>query len=294
MIRLLRISLLMVWALTAFTPASAEDEREGGIIGTGIVGTITKLGSIWVNGQHIELSPKLRVADSPALKLATGLQPGHTVAVIAEHSASGWVARYVRQVLPLVGPIEAVSPDHVTIMGTEVRLPKPYGFNIGDWVAVSGLWQDNRVIASRLDAVPAGRRVARISGSFIGNIANGQPSVGQTRILRITPRHARPGDFIVAYGTPVPGGLKAKRLEKNLFAGDVGVMLVEGYLSPPAPDGVYSLLGSGLVSYTDNPGMIDPTQHGYFCGGQGKLMGIASQDKASKGASNIEQALGCK
>ncbi|MCB2136571.1 MAG: hypothetical protein KDE08_11615 [Rhodobacteraceae bacterium] len=51
-----------------------------------------------------------------------------------------------------------------------------------------------------------------------------------------------------------------------MFDAGVGVVQAEGYLSPPRAAGMYTLLGSGLIAYTDRPEMIDATERSLRCG----------------------------
>ncbi|WP_421700929.1 DUF5666 domain-containing protein [Aliiroseovarius sp.] len=244
-------------------PLWAEEEREGGIIGTGIVGTITHLGSIHVNGQHILIDPEMPVTGAVRPMVASDLQPGHTVAVVATQEGNAWQARHIRQVLPLVGPLRREDDGRLTVMGTQVLFDGPAPDH-NTWVAVSGLWQGDRVRASRLDTflVPS---IARISGTFMGLDPDGGLTIGTTPVAGFIPRHIAPGDLVQLMGRAVPGGILATRLETGLFDQTPGLMLVEGYYSAPQPDGLYTVLGSGKVAFTTRPEMIDATTRVLHC-----------------------------
>ncbi|MCG7495217.1 hypothetical protein [Thalassobius sp. Cn5-15] len=307
------------WAVTgsAVVAQSTEttqgnDEREGGIIGTGVTGydlvrsevagqgtdlrvgvygTITALGSIYVNGHHIALDKELTVRGSPVVEQAADLRTGHTVAVVvgrvdppAVHAARDsaavhWQALDIRHVMPLVGPVQAIDVEGITVMGTRVALPEGgEAPKVGTWVAVSGLWQSgalgDKVIASRLDVLPAGvDRRARISGSFEGLKPDGSLWIGGTQITGIMPQHLSEGMRLRITGTPVEGGLQASQIEAGLFGAEVGVQHVEGYYSAPAADGRYTVLGSGLIAYTERPQMIVTSQRVLRCGQGQSLIG---------------------
>lgn len=265
--------LALILAATWVWAGEEKDEPEGGILGTGIVGTITRLGSIYVNDQHIRFDRSLIVADSlgPAGSVAD-LRPGHTVAVVAQPEGADWRAAYIRQIYPVVGPVEAVRGNRIEVLGTRVVLPTGTAVpEVGTWVAVSGLWRDNRVVATRVDAVPEALREARVSGTFLGRTAGGDVRVGGSRISGIEPRHLRPGMLVRSYGQPVPGGIAANRLETRLVDVPVGVIQVEGYFSPRRADGLYTILGSGLVAYSDDPNMVDRSRREVRCGQSGQL-----------------------
>jgi hypothetical protein len=249
-----------------------EPEREGGILGTGIVGTITDLGSIYVNGQHIRFAPDFAVADGITVTTAHQLRPGHTVAVVAMPDEEGWQASYVRQITPLVGPVQSLSSDGFTILGTPVVTSgsAENDLKVGDWVAVSGLWNAGQVMASRVEPAPEDSP-ARIEGSVIDVVA-GQPlTIGGTRIAGLLPRHLQEGDVVRVSGSATQESLQATSLETGVFAGKPQVVLSEGYFSAPKPSGFYTLLGSGIVSYTNNPTMIDPASRQFACGSKGEI-----------------------
>ncbi len=253
--------------LTSAAWAEAEDtEREGGILGTGIVGTITALGSIYVNGQHILFDDGMAVEN---------LLPGHTVAVLAHLEGSEWRARDIRQILPLVGPAQ-VSPDgQLTIMGTRVLTADGMASDIatGDWVAISGLWQAGQVIATRVDRVSDPVN-ARIEGTVFDTQSDRPLRLGGTEITGLRPQHLQDGDVIRVTGKPAEDGLQVSQLETGVFASAPGMVLIEGYFSAPQPSGLYTVLGSNIVSYTDSPEMIDPLAKQLICSSAGIMVTV--------------------
>lgn len=280
-------TLLIVFWLSA--PSNAEDnaktEREGGIIGTGIVGTITHLGSIHVNGQHILFDDEMKVAGSVPLITAGELKPGHTVAVIATRDNGGWHAQHIRQVLPLVGPATAVQDGLVSVLGTEVTVAGHADIQVGDWVAISGLWEGQTVRASRIEKLTNTEHQARLSGTYLGLDAQARALIGASAINGFEPQHLSPGDLVRVIGQPTPDGIRAERLETGLFAGAVGVVQVQGYYSAPQPSGLYTVLGSGMVAYSDRPEMIDPNTRVIRCGD--------GSDLVDSGNAEIFGQLGC-
>jgi hypothetical protein len=251
--------------------ATDEDEREGGIIGTGILGTITALGSIYVNGQHIEFAPDQTVEDGLNITLARDLRPGHTVAVVASPDGEDWQAHHVRMVYPLVGPAQIAQDGTLWVMGSQVVTDQTVAE--GAWIAVSGLWQGDRVLASQITTLPKNHQSARITGTYLARDAQGDILIGGSRLQSLDLQHAQPGMALRVFGDPTPQGIQAYQVEASLFDGQVGVMQVQGYYSPPQPDGLYTVLGSGLLAYTDQPSMISETFSVIRCGAQGKLSG---------------------
>ncbi len=261
------VAAILGFCLASAAWAESEDtEREGGILGTGIVGTITALGSIYVNGQHILFDDGMAVEN---------LLPGHTVAVLAHPEGTRWRATDIRQILPLVGPAQ-VSPDgQLTIMGTRVLTPDGVASDIaaGDWVAVSGVWQAGYVIATRVDPVSDPVN-ARIEGTVFDTQSDQPLRLGGTEITGLRPQHLQDGDVIRATGTPTGDSLQVSQLETGVFASAPGVVLIEGYFSAPQPSGLYTVLGSNIVSYTDSPEMIDPLAKQLICSRAGMMVTV--------------------
>jgi Domain of unknown function (DUF5666) len=255
-----------------WAPAGDKEEREGGIVGTGIVGTITELGSIYVNGQHIRFSEDLSVASPLGNRPASLLVPGETVIVEAARKGDAWYAGSIKAYLPIIGPVSFVAPRRLAVMGVLIDIPDDatsiadfVGAKVmeGDWIAVSGLWKEDDVAASRIEKI-TGLSMASVIGTYRSDGAGDR--VGAVRIRGVDVRHARPLDVLTVQGTPTPDGLNAETVAVGLFTGPVGEVLVEGYLSQPDIQGAYTVQGSGLLSYVANPTMtIDPGR-GLFCG----------------------------
>lgn len=271
--RVLLALLPVIWLLV---PAHAkDDDKEGGIIGTGIVGEITQLGSIYVNNQRIFFDDTMRVAGSVYPLQAGGLQPGHTVAVIVERDKGRWVAQHIRQVLPLVGQVAAADKDSLTVLSTRVvvgDLTVPV--EVGDWVAVSGLWKGQTVMASRIEPLKGSDQHARISGTYLPN-DTGELFIGGSHVSGIRPQHLQPGDLLQVFGRPTASGIEATRIETGVFDQSVRLIQVQGYYSVPQPDGLYTVLGSGLVAYSERPEMIDDNAKVIRCGSMGRLRAAA-------------------
>ena len=112
--------------------ADTTGQSGGGIGGTGVMaeaaglgvfGTITGLGSIDLNGLHIQIPAGIARDDLLGGAIAP-LAVGQSVAVVTAEIEDALVARSVVEILPLVGPVEGVDTLHrrITVMGTSVRL----------------------------------------------------------------------------------------------------------------------------------------------------------------------------
>lgn len=248
-----------------------EDEREGGIVGTGIVGTITELGSIYLNGQHVLFPDGIVIASVLGERPAEQLTVGETVVLEAVHDGDRWHATQISHYIPLVGPVTAVAPDAVTVLGSRIvigpdtLLASGAGeLAAGDWVAVYGLWRGTDVIGSRIVKIDP-RDDAIVVGTFRTQEADGSVLVGGTRVTGILPRHAGPDSVLTVHGTPDRGIINAQSIAVGLFSGPVGDILMEGYLSEPGPQGLYTIYGSGVVAFAGDQPMTVPQGRGLYC-----------------------------
>ena len=139
--------------------------------GPGVFGTITGLGSIDVNGLHIEFP--MASAPSGLLDGAAAAAGGRAVRRRGDGRAGrrrACVARKVVEILPLVGPVEGVDPlqRRITVMGTPVRLdtarrcstgPATWPYRSAAIAPATGwpsaaLWREGAVVASRIERLP--------------------------------------------------------------------------------------------------------------------------------------------
>jgi hypothetical protein len=124
---------------------------------------ITGFASICVNGLEVRYdnSASVDIGGVPALPAL--LRAGQVVAVQAHGSQSAPVASAISVRQDVVGRIETVEPGtgRLTIAGQLVAVGAntrgAAGIRLGDWVAVSGLWNANgTLVASRIDAAKPG------------------------------------------------------------------------------------------------------------------------------------------
>ena len=262
--------LLALFCLTG--PSLAVDEpkqeREGGIIGTGIVGTITALGSIIVNDQRVTFPSDFKVTSPVGELLAADLIPGQTVAVTARDAQKDWQALTILEILPLVGPLNRLD-GKAFVLGSEVRLTDRLtselaNFQDGDWVAVSGLWQNGVLVASHIRRIGTGQ-IASVTGNYAPLDGADQFQIGGTKINGAPLEHIAFGDVVTVLGEPNPDGIVAEHIRIGTFAGPVQSIIAEGFMSAPQADGLYTINGSGVRAFTDNPQMIDDSSVGVFC-----------------------------
>lgn len=113
-----------------------------GIGGTGIVGTITGYGSIYINGQEIFLQRNTRIEEHGKIHAATHLAIGMRAEVLADEDNGRLIARLISLRSAVVGPVQAINikSKHITVMGQNVVLAtKSFnGVRIGDTLRISG------------------------------------------------------------------------------------------------------------------------------------------------------------
>ncbi len=246
----LLISCMMTAIFTAAMAGPDDTEREGGLTGTGIIGEITALGSIIVNGQRISLAPDLPVSSVVGPKRADTLVPGDVVAVAVRPGNEDWTAETITEIHPLVGPVSALGEGQFSVLGVNILWPGAAP-SIGQWVAVSGFWARQDVIATRVQLI-APRSTVSIQGSYHLSSEGIVPSVGALALSIDPLQHAREGDVIRVTGTLNGTQIEVTDVYLGLFDRPVSLILAEGYLTDIAPSGHYAVAGTGLSAYTDN------------------------------------------
>ena len=267
----LMLILATVLATTVATPdfaaGSDENDVEGGTIGTGIMGEITGLGSINVNGLRIELPDDLVVTSSVGDRRADDLAVGETVVVEAVRTDGGFTAHHARLYHPIVAPIEAISGGRLQVMGLDLDISDLPLARVatGDWVAISGLWRGDGLVVSHVEQV-APRAEVVVNATFMQTEA-GTQMIGPFAFERPVITDAEAGDHLrVVGGWSAEGGVISPQvIEKGLFSEQVETLLVEGFMSWPDRNGRYFIFGSGLLFSTDDPGMGVPLERSVFC-----------------------------
>lgn len=266
------VSAFLIWPNGGRSEETVE--REGGIVGTGILGEVDALGSIEVLDQRIVFESGF-IAETPiGSRPASAIQPGDVVLVEAQSDRSFWRAKRIQLHWAVLAPIAISAEGEATLLGADVVFARdtarPSGLKDGAWVGASGFWRGEIFVATRLELLPPQKQV-RVVGSYLGATAalsdgaNGF-RLGGVRIFGLELQHAELGDVLTVTGRAVDGGVAATAVKKGLFSDAVGVALAEGYLSAPSATGHYTVLGAGLVAYTENPSMIDPSTRVVYCG----------------------------
>lgn len=217
----------------------AQSDPGGGIGGTGsaaqpvrqvgVLGTIRGFGSVLVNGVRVEASDGFSVASPFGPRQLSALTEGHVVEISARAQGTRLDAQQIAQLVALAGPVRAVSPEarRLSVMGVTVKLAEDApvavdgglsGLRRGDRVAVSGLWRNGGVVASRID--PVDGRLSADGGPVAGAVVSGviRPSDDGPRVGPLPVARAGGGDlpvdrFAVLKGSYRDGRFVARTVE---------------------------------------------------------------------------------
>ena len=209
-------------------------DDESGLGGTGIIGTITGFGSIFVNGAEVEIDHHTQLSVDGRKVAAYTFARGEVVEILA--TGSGLMqARQLEVRHEVIGPVEQVEAETgqfrvlgqtVKRTGTSGKLPKP-----GDRVKVSGFRNDAGMIYATHIA-PAGKTQALITG-VITRTHSGIFHIGEQSILLRNGSAVRPGTTIRVSGKVQHGVLNADRvttLNSLPFSHAVHRLLVQGFI----------------------------------------------------------------
>ncbi|MGR3513627.1 MAG: DUF5666 domain-containing protein [Paracoccaceae bacterium] len=251
-------------AAPALVTRDGNDPFEGGIGGTGIVGVVTGFGSILINGLQVELDARTEYANAFGPLSADALHPGHSVTIAARRTPDRLVAQRVTQDLLLVGTLRH-GQSGLAVNGVPVlREPGSQGSgDVGQRVAISGVWTSSGVVASRIEPAPIGPDI--VSGT--ATVASGALSIGGTQIEASGARRALNGSFVVALGTMKDGGFNATQVSEGRFNALKSLKLIaaEGFLEPSNAAPGFRLAGLGHnFARNTRLGKIGPQRAVYF------------------------------
>lgn len=233
-----RTVLLAGGALVCPGPGWGQSAPEGGIGGTGIVGTLSGAGGLSINGRRLILSRRTRIEDAFGRIAATDLRLGDSVTVEADGLADGRLrARRLALTVPLIGQVSRAGGLRVN--GVPVTGPRSVLARAKGRVAVHGLWRGDRVVASRIAPAPAGPDV--IAGAPRADLTlGGVPLLAGGR-GNLADR------FATFEGRAAAGGFEVARVVRERFRAPARLrnLSVEGYLEPIAAAPGYAVSGLG-------------------------------------------------
>lgn len=228
----------------AIVSRDAGDPFEGGIGGTGIVGTLYGFGSLLINGLRVTLDGRTRYRTPYGSVGAGALAEGQVLTVSAQRSADGIVARHVMVDYALVGTLHH-SGGTPRVNGVPlIAAASALGHGTpGSRVAVSGTWTARGVRPSRIDPAPTGPDL--IAGT-VTRLDHGGSGIGGTGISASGSLPA-PGSYAVALGRNTSGGFEADSLQAGRFAqiNNLRLLSVDGYLEASASAPGFRIAGLG-------------------------------------------------
>lgn len=245
-------ALLLSTALSGTAQAQARDDLpppEGGIGGTGIVGLLTSVQPLRINGLELAEGSDTLFRDAFGQISPATLRPGQSVTILARAVGDAPPrAVLVDRTTPLIGTLERTGTG-LAVNGVALRTEPGVqaGATVGTRVAVSGLWDGDSVVASRIDPAPEGAPdviAGTLERSLTGNRIAGVPVARGSGGLRI-PDHGF-GTFIGRYDD---GRFAISRVSAGRFQGQgarsLRALLVEGYLEPADRSPGYRVSGLG-------------------------------------------------
>ncbi len=242
---LLGTSALTACAAPALVTREERDPFEGGIGGTGIIGVVTALGSLQVNGLDVAITSETDVKSALGPMAPEAIQPGMAVTIYANRSAGATRARRVSVDYAAVGTAARGRGGRLEVAGVPVVAePGALGrAEIGARVAVSGVWGLGAIVASRFDPVPEGPDL------IAGTVTRGDPArfgIGSVPVRGIS-RLPRRGGYAVALGRADEAGFQARTLLEGRFGASdrLRLLSVEGFLEPVAAQPGFRIAGLG-------------------------------------------------
>lgn len=287
MVHALPFRLATVLALLAMplSVTAQDDTVEGGLTGTGIYGPIAESVAFTVNGQNVRTSGNMDVTDPIGRASERDLNAGNIVAVQVDASGAELSAISIRRIFAIVGPIQAIFDEGVTIMGTDIPMPDVQATSLqpGDWVAVSGFWRETDVAATRIDRL-APQEFAQMTSTYFAPLAGEVPTFGTSQLFGLQIDDLRQGAVLSVVGHPRTDGIDIVQQSVGLFDENVGYVSTQGYLSVPKADGFYTVIGSGLIAYNEDLQMSIPARPVVSCGVDGILFspqttGVSDADR---------------
>lgn len=203
----------------------AAGEKEGGVIGTGVVGEVTALDGFEVAGMRFNLPDTIEL---DGIDRVEDLRMGMTISLRTARDGEGWQATELRRLPVLVGPVTGENE----VMGVTVIGDLPTSGR----VIVDGFWSSQGVVATRI--TPTETEEDRVTGRY-----NPAGLVGTVPLRRGFPNNAEPGDVVTIRGEYLSGGFTVVEMETGVFKGSMPeVLLAEGFLGEPNEAGDATLM----------------------------------------------------
>jgi hypothetical protein len=218
------LAILFTWPLLAA-------EKEGGIIGTGVIGQITGLDQFEVSGMQFEFAPDIELKGIRALE---DLRMGMTLALSTDRDGATWQIKTLQHMPLLSGPVTAPGE----VMGVPVNGVLP----ASGTVQVDGFWSETGIVTSLITEFDQDR--AQVSGIY-----DGRGHVGQVSVQGANLSDFEAGHTLTVLGQFVDGAIEAETVMRGPFMGaEPELVLLEGIFQPMPTDDSLSLQGIAVAS----------------------------------------------
>lgn len=221
-----------------FNTATTTNQSEAGIGATGIVGTLTDLNGLIVNGLKIETGDATEFTHAFGETNADALVIGNVLTVEAVPTDAGLLARRVHVTHPVIGTVADVSLGGLEARVAGVRVVLEPGvqgsFTPDQTVAISGIWQRGSVVASRVD--PIEPRDQSVIAAVLGRDGEtGKIAIAGSKLVLPDGIRGRAGSFATVLGKMTPDAFIADKILQGRFTGAAGPLTklsIEGFLEP--------------------------------------------------------------
>jgi len=211
-------------------------DSDSGIGGTGIVGEITGFGSIFVNGEEIEIDDNTKLVLDGKKVISHPFAKGEIVAIHSVPYDDQHFAREIHIRHEVIGQVQNVYPDaqRFTVLGQTIAITSKPVPKIGQAVAISG-FRDNQglIHATQIKQLTAAQpmvigQLRRHSGGWF---------IGQQQL--ILPEIALPqeGQTLRVRGDVINNSLQVKEfqnLDSPVLKLPVSRLLLQGYVKQVA------------------------------------------------------------
>lgn len=244
----------------------------------GIFGIVDQVAPLVVAGTAIAKDADLPVLS--ALGPEQRMSVGDTVAVRATFENGLLRAERILEVYAVAGPITARDGNAANVLGTPVHVPIGSDPQIGEWVALSGLWSGEKVITTAMHPGEVGG-LAQISGVFELQVDMAVERMGRTAVVGT---ELPQGDFDDAVwtltGVPEGDALRVYTMARGLFGAPMDMELWEGYASGPVASETWMVHGTGIYGYDREADMPATGTQVRVCAAHGKVLRTPPADTA--------------
>jgi len=207
-------------------------DSDSGIGGTGIVGEITGFGSIFVNGEEIEIDGNTKLVLDGKKVISHPFAKGEIVAIHSVPYDSQHFAREIHIRHEVIGQVQYVYPEdqRFTVLGQTIDITSKPVPKIGQTVAISG-FRDNQGLIHATQI----KLLMTAQAMLVGQLRHdsGGWFIGQQQLL--LPEIARPqeGQTLRVRGDIVKNSLQVKEfqsLDNPALKLPVSRLLLQGYV----------------------------------------------------------------